>query len=93
VISDIPDLPGEERYQPVLTAVAHEHGILRADVKAIFNGEGRRLDIFSWLPPHLNSKGYGYWFEAFKPKVDVILSRLAVSGATATSVNLQEAVS
>jgi hypothetical protein len=93
VISDLPGLPGEERYQPVLTAVAEEHGMLRADVKAIFNGEGRRIDIFSWLPPHLNSKGYGYWFEAFKPKVDVLLSRLAVSGVTATSVNLQEAVS
>jgi len=93
VISDLPGLPGEERYQPVLTAVADEHGMLRADVKAIFNGGGRRLDIFSWLPPHLNSKGYRYWFEAFKPQVDVILRRLAVNGTTATSVNRQEAVS
>jgi lysophospholipase L1-like esterase len=73
VISDLPGLPGEDRYQPVLTEVANEHGIMRADVKAIFNGDGRRLDIFSWLPPHLNSKGYGYWFQAFKPKVDVVL--------------------
>ncbi len=77
VISDLPGLPGEDRYQPVLTEVASEHGILRADVRAIFNGEGRRLDIFSWLPPHLNSKGYGYWFEAFKPKVDVVLEHLS----------------
>jgi lysophospholipase L1-like esterase len=78
VISDLPGLPGEDRYQPVLTEVADAHGILRADVKSILNGEGRRLDIFSWLPPHLNSKGYGYWFEAFRPKIDVILARQAV---------------
>jgi len=76
VISDLPGLPGEDRYQPVLTEVASEHGILRADVRAIFNGEGRRLDIFSWLPPPLNSKGYGYWFAAFKPKVDAVLGHL-----------------
>jgi hypothetical protein len=93
VISDLPGLPGEQRYQPVLSAVADAHGILRADVKAILNREGRRLDIFSWLPPHLNSKGYGYWFEAFKPQVDVIASRLAATRSNATAINLQEAVS
>lgn len=32
-----------------------------------------------WLPPHLNSKGYGYWFKAFQPGVDRIISRLEPS--------------
>ena len=77
VISDLPGLPGESRYQPELTEVANEHGILTADVKASL---GRRLDVFSWMPPHLNSKGYGYWFEAFKPQVDIILGRLSGVG-------------
>lgn len=62
----------------MLTDVARQHGILTADVKANL---GRRLDIFSWLPPHLNSKGYGYWFQAFKPQVDIILGRLAHANA------------
>ena len=74
IYSDLPFLPGREPYQQVLAEVADAHGIARADFAAIFNNEGRRLDIFSWLPPHLNSKGYGYWFEAFRPQVDRILS-------------------
>jgi lysophospholipase L1-like esterase len=76
IYSDLPGLPGEAPYQQVLQQVTDAHGIMRADFAAVFNGEGRRLDIFSWLPPHLNSKGYAYWFEAFKPKVDVVLKNL-----------------
>jgi hypothetical protein len=76
VISSLPGLPGEARYQPVLDQVTDVHGILRADAAAIFNGPGRRLDIFSWLPPHLNSRGYEFWFQAFKPKVDLVLERM-----------------
>jgi len=48
-------------------------GIKRADFARVFNGEGRRLDVFSWLFPHLNSKGYYYWFLAFKPEVDKVV--------------------
>lgn len=76
VYSDLPLLPGREPYQRVLQQVTDSRGIMRADFAAIFKGEGRRLDIFSWLPPHLNSKGYRYWFKAFQPKVDVIARRL-----------------
>jgi lysophospholipase L1-like esterase len=75
VYSDLPFLPGREPYQQVLAEVANAHGILRADFASVFNNQGRRLDIFSWLPPHLNSKGYGYWFEAFRPEVDRVLER------------------
>ena len=77
VYSDMPLLPGREPYQAALTRVIDAAGILRADFATIFGGEGRRLDIFSWLPPHLNSRGYWYWFRAFQPKVDVILERAA----------------
>jgi len=76
VYSDLPLLPGRVPYQRVLQQVADAHGILRADFATVFGGAGRRLDIFSWLPPHLNSRGYAYWFEAFRPKVDVIIGRL-----------------
>jgi lysophospholipase L1-like esterase len=75
VYSDLPLLPGRDPYQAVLEEVTDARGIARANFAAIFSGEGRRLDIFSWLPPHLNSTGYGYWFEAFQPKVDAIVSR------------------
>ena len=75
VFSDLPGLPGEARYQRVLSEVTDAHGILRADFASIFNGPGRRLDVFSWLPPHLNSKGYELWFKAFQPKVDLIIER------------------
>lgn len=60
VYSDLPLLPGREPYQRVLQQVTDSRGSMRADFGAIFKGEGRRLDIFSWLPPHLNSNGYGY---------------------------------
>jgi lysophospholipase L1-like esterase len=75
VYSDLPLLPGRDPYQAVLEEVTDAHGIARADFAAIFGGEGRRLDIFSWLPPHLSSTGYAYWFKAFRPSVDVILAR------------------
>jgi lysophospholipase L1-like esterase len=74
VYSDIAPLPGADRFQPVLAEVTDAHGIARADVRAIFDGKGRRLDIFSWLPPHLNSRGYYYWFLAFQPAVDDVLA-------------------
>jgi len=75
VFSDLPIMPGREPYQAVLADVTDAHGIRRADFAAVFGrGAGRRLDIFSWLPPHLNSTGYELWFGAFQPKVDEIMS-------------------
>jgi lysophospholipase L1-like esterase len=76
VISDLPLEPGRDAYQAILQEEADAHHILRADVAKIFTHQGRRLDIFSWLPPHLNSKGYAYWFLAFQPQVDTILRRM-----------------
>lgn len=73
VVSDLPLLPGREPYQRILEERTAAHRIARADFARIFNHEGRRLDLFSWLLPHLNSKGYAYWFLAFKPGVDAIL--------------------
>lgn len=78
VISDLPLEPGRDAYQAILQEEADAHHILRADFAGIFNREGRRLDIFSWLPPHLNSKGYAYWFLAFQPEVDTILQRMKI---------------
>jgi len=76
IYSDLPLMPGRQPYQRVLAEIADAHGIARADFAGIFSREGRRLDIFSWLPPHLNSRGYGYWFKAFQPQVDVVLRRM-----------------
>jgi lysophospholipase L1-like esterase len=76
IISDLPLEPGRDAYQTILQERADAHHILRADVAKIFTHEGRRLDIFSWLPPHLNSKGYAYWFLAFQPEVDTILQQM-----------------
>ncbi|MCL5997865.1 MAG: SGNH/GDSL hydrolase family protein [Chloroflexi bacterium] len=73
IVSDLPIEPGRDAYQAVLQQAADERGIRRADFATIFNSEGRRLDIFSWLFPHLNSKGYYYWFLAFKPEVDQVV--------------------
>ncbi len=72
VFSDFPIEPGRAAYQAIFQQIANERGVLRADFVSVFNGEGRRLDIFSWLLPHLNSKGYFYWFRAFQPQVDRI---------------------
>jgi lysophospholipase L1-like esterase len=76
VISDLPLEPGRDAYQTILQTGADAHHILRADFAKIFTHEGRRLDIFSWLPPHLGSKGYAYWFLAFQPEVETILQRM-----------------
>ncbi len=75
VISDLPIFPGAAPYREVLRQVAEAFGVQRADFVSVFNSEGRRLDVFSWLPPHLNSRGYYYWFKAFQPKVDVVIGR------------------
>jgi len=72
IFSDFPFEPGRSAYQVVFQQAADERGILRADFARVFNGEGRRLDIFSWLFPHLNSKGYYYWFRAFQLEVDKV---------------------
>jgi lysophospholipase L1-like esterase len=77
VVSDLPLEPGRAAYQQILQEVADAHQILRADFAKVFQGEGRRLDIFSWLVPHLNSTGYAYWFKAFQPSVDTIIVHLA----------------
>ena len=73
VFSDLPIEPGRDAYQTILQQTTDERGVLRADFAKVFNNEGRRLDIFSWLFPHLNSQGYYYWFLAFKPLVDEII--------------------
>lgn len=73
IFSDLPLEPGREPYQAVFQRLADEQSILRADFAKVFRGEGRRLDIFSWLFPHLNSKGYYYWFTAFQPEIDQLI--------------------
>ena len=73
IFSDFPIEPGREAYQAVFQEVGDERGVRHADFAGVFNGEGRRLEIFSWLFPHVNSKGYYYWFLAFKPEVDKVL--------------------
>jgi hypothetical protein len=78
VFSDLPIWPGRTRYQAILERATDARGIRRADFAAEFNRRGR-LDIFSWLPPHLNSRGYWYWFEAFRPQVDAVLAGLEAS--------------
>jgi lysophospholipase L1-like esterase len=72
VFSDFPIEPGRGAYQAIFQQIADERGVLRADFASVFNSEGRRLDIFSWLLPHLNSKGYYYWFRAFQSEVDKV---------------------
>jgi GDSL-like Lipase/Acylhydrolase family len=70
IFSDLPFEPGRQPYQAVVQRLADERSIRRAEFGNVFRGEGRRLDIFSWLFPHLNSKGYYYWFTAFQPEID-----------------------
>lgn len=70
IFSDFPIEPGRGVYQAVFQQAADERGVQRANFAEVFNGEGHRLDIFSWLFPHLNSKGYFFWFRAFQPAVD-----------------------
>lgn len=75
VVSDLPLEPGRAPYQSVLAEVADRYNVARADFATVFNGPGQRLDIFSLLPPHLNDRGYQYWYEAFRPPVESIIRR------------------
>lgn len=79
IISDLPLLPGRDPYQAILAECADARGVGRADFAKVFNGEGRRLDIFSWLPPHVNDRGYLYWFKAFQPQIDILLQQSGLS--------------
>ena len=81
VFSDLPLWPGRKAYQAVLERATDSRGLRRADFEAVFRGQ-RRLDIFSWLPPHLNNKGYAYWAEAFRPQVDSVLAHQVVDSKT-----------
>jgi lysophospholipase L1-like esterase len=74
VVSDLPLEDGRAPYQQVLQEVADHAGIRRADFAKVFTQQVRDNDIFSWLPPHLNSRGYWYWFTAFQPRVDEVLA-------------------
>ena len=78
VLSDLPLEPGRAPYQAVLARVAGWHGVRRADFADTFR-QARQLLIFSWLPPHLNSRGYDLWFQAFRPAVDDLLCRAAAN--------------
>jgi hypothetical protein len=73
MVSDLPLEPGRADYQAVLQQAADQRGVKRADFARVFTGVGRRLDVFSWLFPHLNSTGYYYWFTTFQPEVDKVL--------------------
>lgn len=81
VISDVPLQPRRTDYQNVLARLADERGIIRADFAAAFHGDGwtsggfGRLGIFAGDFRHLNGRGYGYWFSAFRPGLDVIAAR------------------
>jgi hypothetical protein len=76
VVSDTPLQPGREPYQQILAEAADAQHIRRADFAKVFRGEGHRLDIFAGDFQHLNSRGYYYWFVAFRPPVDEIIDRM-----------------
>lgn len=75
VISDLPLLPWRDTYQQVLQEEADALDITRADFAAAFNS-ARRFDIFSWYVPHLNSRGYEIWFQAFLPGVERVMENM-----------------
>lgn len=64
IVSDLPLEPGRRAYQEVLERATHDAGLPRADFAGSFLS-ARRSDIFSWLPPHLNDRGYAIWAAAF----------------------------
>lgn len=78
IVSGIPPMPGGEKYQEITERVSRELSFQLAEVGEVFKTKVRRFDLFSWLPPHLNDVGYGYWYEAFAPSVSRIATRLDV---------------
>jgi lysophospholipase L1-like esterase len=75
VLSDVPLQRGRETYQAILAELADARGVAHADFAGAFHA-ARRIDVFAPDFTHVNSVGYRIWFQAFRPHLDKIASRL-----------------
>lgn len=73
VLSDVAAVPGYGPYKRAAAELADARGIARADFDGAFRA-ARRFDVMSDDGVHVNSVGYGIWFDAFRPRIDAILA-------------------
>lgn len=78
VVSDVIRVPGYEPYRDALARAADRHGVRRADVNGAFEA-ARRYDVMADDGVHVNSLGYGIWFDAFRPRIDEVLREAGLS--------------
>lgn len=74
LFSDIAAVPGVEPYQAAFAPLAEARGIGRIPFTSSFEAAGRR-DVMAPDGRHLNSTGYGIWFDGARPRIDEVLAR------------------
>jgi lysophospholipase L1-like esterase len=68
LFSDIAAVPGHGPYQDRFATLADARGFVRAPFEASFRAAGR-LDVFAPDGLHLNSSGYGIWFDGLRDRL------------------------
>lgn len=76
VVSDVPGVNHRDPYQPILLAAAKRHGLRVAPVYENFAPHDDKFSSYAGDFFHPSSKGYEYWFNAYREPVKDILSSL-----------------
>lgn len=73
VVSDVPGVDHRDDYQPILLQAANKRNLHVAPVYETFRPHENSFSAYAGDFFHPSSKGYAYWFDAYKPYVDKIL--------------------
>ncbi|PLS82001.1 hypothetical protein CYG49_00360 [Candidatus Saccharibacteria bacterium] len=73
IVSDVPGVDHREAYQPILLEAASKHGLTVAPVYENFAPHDDKITSYAGDFFHPSSKGYKYWFNAYRPAVDKLL--------------------
>lgn len=80
VVSDVPGVDNREWYQPVLLEAANKTGIYVAPVYENFHPHSDEFSAYAGDFFHPSSRGYTFWFNAYRPHIDDILATLEKTG-------------
>jgi acyl-CoA thioesterase-1 len=75
VIADLPYVKSRKPYQQILEDLLKNQGAVRAKASIEFKGFLAGLSVTAGDFFHPNNRGYGLWFEAFRPGIDEVLKR------------------
>lgn len=76
IVSDVPGVDHREQYQPILLEAARKNNLRVAPVYEKFHPHDDEFSSYAGDFFHPSSKGYSYWFEAYRPHVDELIDEL-----------------